>query len=812
MGRKSIFSGLAKSGKQTKRRSERAGEFNDDWYLLKSKSGNRVFDLSIFNHSHADKDNPIIDLRVEIVKKIARQVQNKIKDTRSVENFITMGFTLRQYICFCDSSEIEPFSKEGYFAYADDDGELRRKIKVNESLPEFIFELDDGFELGVTEVTASTMIYHIRLTLKMVGIFNDKWSDLHEPFVTKERELTIPYSSHDTETSLEIIYVVFDATFKYIENFHSKSPNALLPREVNLNLGDKYGTLLISNADNKKIDNVLNYCMWTGHALFSYFTALNRGVMLKAAHPIEFNKRSHQDKTMQTVSLSLWKSRSGKFVAADLTDEAPIHDVNDNEFDIAIEKKSGVDVVTKLVRLAEMYGSVKKGSPLFFLINNKNVKCNEVTNWSLNAYHLLSRRLDIRTYDTTPCNKIFMDAFNLVVTTGSIYEVSKYTNPITRITTVSKKIIVKNNVLGRELDNIKQYNVLSRYIIRNALALLISYNKVYDLFHAKLPFDYRVDEEFIYSISKLDDGSIHEIKVTLEYEKFLKDLVSWSRNREDINPNGYLVPHSYRVNNKKQKEPVPYFDSEFRLPNLFYLIRSLGINSSQFYLNLNSRRFRALTATMAYNDEDGGYEGAVLLDNEIETFDRHYSNGDPEENQLIMSQSLEIVSHLFKGVDKEEAMQLVLDKLKIETLAFDELKSRKLHINQNGTACNGRQDIDKSLSKDDHRSAAKRAKELKIGDGDIICYQFDQCCFCKNCKMVDDVDQVYKLLSYIEILEERADLRPDYANQLLVMAEYFKLLINENISDNVINGAHEKLILNGIHPLMKNMGSLDSNI
>lgn len=138
-------------------------------------------------------------------------------------------------------------------------------------------------------------------------------------------------------------------------------------------------------------------------------------------------------------------------------------------------------------------------------------------------------------------------------------------------------------------------------------------------------------------------------------------------------------------------------------------------------------------------------------------------------------------------------------------MTFDEVKKSKLHINQNGIACRGIPDIDREMGGDHHRSAAKAAEKLGLGDaGKVPCYQFDQCARCKSAKMVDDVNQVYKLISFITVLEERINLRPD-DESLLDTAVYFRLLVEENISDDVLNEAHQKLYFDGLHPLVEKM-------
>ncbi|MDP2556856.1 hypothetical protein Q8W15_17275 [Photobacterium damselae subsp. piscicida] len=64
---------------------------------------------------------------------------------------------------------------------------------------------------------------------------------------------------------------------------------------------------------------------------------------------------------------------------------------------------------------------------------------------------------------------------------------------------------------------------------------------------------------------------------------------------------------------------------------------------------------------------------------------------------------------------------------------------------------------------------------------------------------------MYKMLSFIRLLEDRADLRPDDAESLLEKAAYMRLLIDANISDKTASEAEKMLFNQGIHPLVKTM-------
>ncbi|MCJ8352108.1 hypothetical protein [Moritella sp.] len=779
MARKSPFSDLKRSS--IKQRSSRQNDvFSAEWLTLpKDNLANTLeVDLTTLYYFGCNRNNHQIEERMAYVRKIAKAAQNKMKDGRAVSTISSAYFSFVVYIKFCDFNGLLPFSKEGYLAYAGDDGELRRKIKLNDEIPLFLFDMDDGAGLGVTESTAKKSESCVRMYLRMSGCYIESWKDEHDQFTDEERKLTIPYNTDDTDNALTILMPAFDKLYDYLKNGNSTRTdfNPTLPTIVHLS--DKLGSLHIKGLG--KTDNPFNLCMSIGYALFAYYTAMNRGVILRAAHPIQFEKRLAKEKSVKYVNLSLWKTRAGKFVETFLTDDTCLVDVNESEFDINIEKRTGVILIEKQVSLGEMFGRTEKGSPLFFHLdtNNSPVK------FKTESLIRVSQLLDIRVNDTTPVAHILHTGFHHA---SNNLALSIKRNSRDDGVYLSKKVsVVKRNKAHREA-------------ISCAAGLLVAYNKPEVFYGALLPLSYSSDDDgnVIATFNK-KDGAASRITMPSEYKPFLKELEAWAFSVSDSR---YLLPFPQDNGLLSYK-----WTDDKRIPSIHTTIRLLAIPPGSFYLDLTAKRFRALTAKLEYNDEDFGFNASVVLGNTIGTFDAAYANGDPEQNQLITYQALEIASRLFQGDTKEDAIQKVKESLKIDVLEFDEYKkSKTLHINQNGTACNGKCDINKDITSDTHRSTAKRAKNLGVGDGDITCYQFDQCCFCKSAKLVNDVNQVYKTLSFIQILEDRADLRPDDDDALLKKATYFRLLVQMNIDDEIVSKAEERLILEGLHPLTQSM-------
>lgn len=751
--------------------------FDLSWFKL-SYEGAEV-DLSRLYFYSANPDLPRVEGRAQYVNKIAKGIQDKIKLARSESTYAMAIINFRRYVMYCDTNGIEPFSKEGYLAYVGDEGELRRRAKINEDRPPFLMQSSDGDSLGFSEVTCSSHTHDVRTILKLAEVHEPIWERSYEAFSKKNRKLTIPYSSDETDLAVKVLLRAFDALYGVLSNHYESSPHTLLPKSIEVELGGDLGKLNLPELGVST--SPFNICMAAGYALFAYYTGLNRDVVLNAAHPIKFEKRKLKDKTINQISLSLWKARAGKFVKAELTDDMPVFDFSEDEFDVEIEKKTGVSLVNKLVKLAEMFGLTTERSPLFFNLGVND----EVVKFSQEPVFKLSKVLGLKKLNTEHLSPLFAEGLTMALK-GKFYVISS-TVQADGSHRVSKKV-----------SSLKPYKT-KRNIVSCASLLLSGYNNPEAFYGARLPLMVTEDKGNHHYHFQTCSGAKGHFILPKEYREVMKNLEAWSSANGE-NEHRFLLPFPNSTGNRIFDWRTPQ-----RLPPMHTILDDLAIPHGEYYLDINTRRFRALMASETYSDNDLGEEGSIILDNELNTFQQSYADGNPEENQIIFYEGLEILSRIFKGQSKENAIVALKKLLKRETLTFDEVKQRRLHINQNGIACNGVPDIDRTMGDDYHRGAIKTAKKMGIDPkGSMPCYQLDQCSRCKSARMVDDAKQVYKLLSFIEVMELRIDLRPDNES-LLETTTYLRIMINENISNEVLAEANKMLYLNGLHPLVEKM-------
>ncbi|MEF1291868.1 hypothetical protein [Vibrio sp. M260118] len=169
-----------------------------------------------------------------------------------------------------------------------------------------------------------------------------------------------------------------------------------------------------------------------------------------------------------------------------------------------------------------------------------------------------------------------------------------------------------------------------------------------------------------------------------------------------------------------------------------------------------------------------------LLQNTLATLEKHYANGHPETNKIILSQAIQIFERLAQGHSLKQAKEQVKKKLYIDMLTHDEWLKNKIITNPNGVACNGKQDLKEG--KNTQRATNKAMRQ------DLPCSEFDMCHKCKSAKSVDAPDDIYKLISFIDVLKEALDRYPDARQDVQEKIDAFEYTL-EGASPNVLEEA-----------------------
>ncbi|MDD1828375.1 hypothetical protein LRP52_40050, partial [Photobacterium sp. ZSDE20] len=296
------------------------------------------------------------------------------------------------------------------------------------------------------------------------------------------------------------------------------------------------------------------------------------------------------------------------------------------------------------------------------------------------------------------------------------------------------------------------------------------------------------DESYVPVFKKIEDWATTRFPLTRKRKRgnqytSKQDFDDTDFNIEPTKGKSYILP----IGNRDTRRPFGVY------PITSNFLSRLGITATKFYCSLNSSRFRK---TVADNEYRYGSEASAMavLQNTRKVFEEHYANGHSGENNEIIAQALDVILEMIKGLELEEAKQKVREEWKVEVLTFEQYKEKKKPTNPNGIFCNGKADFE---GKQD-TLAQKAANDLGVTDAETKtnCYQYDRCDECLSAKLVDDPEQVYKLLSSIESLIDASELHPE--NEALddkILS--FEALISANISEDVLEQAEAMLRANG---------------
>ncbi|MEZ8308438.1 hypothetical protein AB6C66_21855 [Vibrio splendidus] len=118
-------------------------------------------------------------------------------------------------------------------------------------------------------------------------------------------------------------------------------------------------------------------------------------------------------------------------------------------------------------------------------------------------------------------------------------------------------------------------------------------------------------------------------------------------------------------------------------------------------------------------------------------------------------------------------------------------EEEKAKTNPNGIHCNGQQSITEGKS-------TQRETSNKMGL-ELPCTEYDMCYKCQSAKAVDDIQPIYKLISFIHVLKEALNQYPIAKEEVHKKIAAFEFILDE-ASNDVYDGAMALFNKNGCHP------------
>ncbi|AOT07148.1 hypothetical protein [Pseudoalteromonas luteoviolacea] len=729
--------------------------------------------------------NPLLngcDKRKALVYKIANVLSKKLKDNKSVDTEYTSYTIFLQYCRYCEAIDVDPFSEQGFLKYCGKSGELQRRIKLaNKPLP-YVYLYPHGTELGLSERAASAARGYVVTNLKRSEMFSELW--LRDTPILKSKSKPTPaYSQNEYSVLLRRLnFIFFSATSQLIASKEKEEPLESLEAVFDELNDGSIQTITLKNTapktGNVDITSPFNLAMLYGYYLFCHYTNLNQTSILNVCHPIVENEHKQAHRTTQYVSINAWKGRAkkvvqGTFVESEEPDEG-------EELPLEVDKRDGLTFINALAKLSRLYNPTPNNnhSPLFYLLT-KDGKPTLITSLSLlRAAELLACYADSRIHHAP----YLIERFYEVIDNKTITKVTKSKANV-GLAVHKETSIIKPKAA-------KLWAVALAYGSLRALTDIPLKNIYMPLNYSAVDKEGKVLVSFNYS-----DGTSGKFRVESRYVAFLKKLEEFSNRynsskRSKYHPNGKLTPYLIPLG---QKYGTYQWDT-LEYPIADYLTK-VGIYSGEYLLNVTAKRIRATASNNNFDPDDGGLSVATsLLQNQLGTLEDHYLAGDITQNQVIASQAIDILHEYAHNDSIEEAKAKVKESRSIEVLEYDAWLELRMPTNPNGMLCNG---DPTGEAKSEHRASKRRAKGMVDENIELRCYQYDKCINCQSAKLVNDVTNAYKLLSFIELLEDSIDLMPEREEEFSKQANELMELAEQNLSKDVLEQAEDKLVTEG---------------
>lgn len=742
-------------------------------YKHTDSRGIREFDISHLLHLGTNKKNKKIKSREPYLRAFCNKAKQYVDNAKSAESIRSYYEVLQPYIIFCDAIQVDPFSQKGYLKYVGNDGELRHRIRVYQPSKK-LWERTHGDELGIKESTANDRVSILRKVLAWCGLTTDSWANHHRSFssyCTPSRG----YSDAEEKILVTRLSELFFTLAPQL--IAAKKEKLKLPKELPVTLdlsGHQEVIFLQVSIETKhylmrksdasvKYSAAFNMVMGAAYHLMCFFTSLNDGNVKSITHPIKVHT-DERDKSLQVVKVSSFKSRANKEVDAVLTNQS---------FDV--DKRDGVKFIKTLETLSKLYSEDKEYAELLFTLNSEGKKSDRFNLKEINKHLMVN--LSLLSPTRKACIPWFKELFYGYRNRQAI-KLGKTRNELGRLIVNKFTIPCSEGASTRGATN-AAFCILSCYTNAPLKGVL-------------LPLSYS-DKDLdgnIYVSLKYRDGSSHKFSIPASDKTLIQDIEKYATELADKQRSrNYERLLIKRGSTRKAPD-----DWKGVNPISANLMTAWSIEPNEYYISLQSSRWREMTSNQVYTDNShNGVQS--LLQNTYRTIDKHYSNGDPRLNKVIISQAMQVMEQLDNNTSLEQAKTIVQGQLGIAILSHDQWKKKqeveRAKTNPNGIYCNGEQNIvnDKNT---------QRVTNTAIGLA-LHCTEYDMCYKCQSAQAVDDVESVYKLVSFIDVLKDAINKYPNAKNDVHEKITAFEFTL-DGVSKEVYELAVELFNKNGRHP------------
>lgn len=698
----------------------------------------------------------LMHFRCDVAQNKASRQQQIVKYARAFKKEMSLGATsstlynsftkFKGYLIWCDDKEIFPFCESTWKNYRNYLWEL--VLAGRSSLP--IWQRPNGQILGLKERTANYIVSTIEQALVWCEENVNQWGKQLRPFKNGKPKSYEAYSDKELPIILNRLSTYF---FQLAIPLLSDD----LPTKINIEILEHNFDVPINSTNTKgkakqaslNYDTAFNQAMSCAYYLLSYFTAFNSSQLIELRHPIEWQ----QDKTTEYYKLTAYKRRANKEVISFVGGE--------------IHKKS-IQFMETLIALSLKYNKTSNGLFVYWLDGASNPRGISST---LLSNSQISSQLMLLSDRATACLPYLLELHKSFIATG-INGYIEFTD---------------HKIVDRKLT--KQKKVINRFFSRRIVILSILL--LYAIIHAHpknkqkkvklngsvLPLTVIQNGQDIKATIRDVDGTSVEVYIENKYQQFLEDIVNFALTRQNISSTkpSYLLPLGL-TRQTLQWEGI--------IPNTNYL-SDYGIAPGEFFVSLRSSQFRETAAKLARRKTNRTeLQVSQILNNQYMTVIKHYSEGNHYDNQLILAQGLSVIEAVSQGHAIKQAKDIVAIESDMKVIKFEELTFNKATLNGIGVACTD----NKSIREDEPYNSP--------------CFDYESCIKCKYAKLIDDVEPLYRLLSFLECMEESWLYYPDRFTQNIGKSiELYRKVIAENIPKSTLEAAQLKLDSAGRHML-----------
>lgn len=725
---------------------------------LVTMKGLSYFDLELLMRQGCKVDGVILHDRKLYIDRFIRKLHKSLREGGSNETWLGRIYSLKAYLSHCDQQGVEAMAEEGYHSYYH---QLWQRVREYDPYkPLWLYQENE--EVGLKESAARKLLDRVKSALQISGSFKASWEAQLSTFSSQEEPYKA-YSQRELNTTLDRLLSYFGQLTAAIVK--TDSPEAAIEVQVD---GEMF---VISGKKRPKghvdVHTPFNQAMCSAYYLLAFFTAFNSSPLLDICRPLQRISDKKSDRTEEWFELTAYKRRGKTDVRAVVGGEVTANDVA--ELKVA---RSGWGFLVLLQTLSEAYHPESDGVLLYLLDLNQQPVAMTLQNLKASKLsQTLHLTIDNRSGVATP----------LLLTFNQLLDCQSYDR------------IYVDSEAGRVRREKKSLQVWSKRVTPVAFALIdaIQLSNA-PLKNIVLPITLEEDESLLIANFCYSDGTPGSLRLEASYRPFLERMIVYAESR-NYGPKSkkprYLLPLGGKGN-------TGTYQWQRLVPSLSTL-SDYGIQSGDYLLNLSSSRFRQTAAGIARTKNNSTeLHIALILQNSLSTIFTHYSDDNPDDNRRVMHQALMVIERLAKGQSLEQAKSLVAESLNMEVLTIDQLNARSARSNVAGTFCDGGKHPEQ-------RKTARRAKKLKALDRDeqLACFQYDQCIECRHGKLVDDLNAIWRLLSFAECIDEAADRFPaQHQKNLGESVRRIHLAIAHNLSEPTISAAHHKLATQGRHP------------